>query len=159
MIVTLTAIAAVAAALFFWNEIAGFLVNTFLPWIRERVGSVVYGVIAGLVEFLNKGTVLVRQTIVAGYKWVKTNLLHSSTKYVLDEQGNAYSTTVTVINDNGKISGTETKRAISKWDMPEEALMELTRNAQSSTVDNKEVILRKTEEQAAKELITLTTAN
>lgn len=157
MLITLSAIVAGAAVVFFWNEIAGFLVNSFLPWIRENISSV-FPVVAGLVDFINKGVVTVRRTIVEAYRWVKTNLLHCSTEYVLDEKGNAYSTTITVINDNGKVTGTETKRVISKWDMPAEALEQLTRNAQATEIDNKEVILRKTEEQAQKQAISLSHA-
>lgn len=157
MLITLATIAAGSAVVFFWNEIAGFLVNSFLPWIRENISSV-FPLIAGLVDFINKGMVTVRRTIVDAYHWVKANLLHCSTKYVLDEKGNAYSTTVTVINDNGKVTGTETKRAISKWDMPAEALEQLTRNAQATEIDNKEVILRKTEQQAEKQAMSLSSA-
>ncbi|MBQ3144545.1 MAG: hypothetical protein IJB89_08530 [Akkermansia sp.] len=157
MFVTLSIFAA-AAAIFFWQEIAGFLVNTFLPWIREHVGFM-YSVVSSLVVWLNKGVVRVRSSIVSAYNWIKTNMLHCSTKYELDKEGNAYSTTVTVINDNGKITGTEAKRAISKWDMPQDVLVELTRNAQASTIDNKSVILNKVEEQAKKDLITLSATN
>lgn len=157
MLITLSAIVAGAAVVFFWNEIAGFLVKSFLPWIRENISSV-FPLVAGLVNFINKGVVTVRRTIVKAYNWVKTNLLHSSTEYVLDEKGNAYSTTITVINDNGKVTGTETKRVISKWEMPAEALEQLTRNAQVTEIDNKEAILRRAEEQAMKQAMSLSSA-
>ena len=157
MLITLSAIVAGAAVVFFWNEIAGFLVNSFLPWIRENISSV-FPVVAGLVDFINKGVVTVRRTIVEAYNWVKTNLVHCSTKYEVNKEGHVYSTTVTVINDNGKITGTETKRAISKWDMPAEALDQLTRNAQVTEMDNKEAILRRAEEQAMKQAMSLSSA-
>ena len=157
MLITLSSIAAAAAVMFFWNESAGFLVNSFLPWIRENVSSV-FPVVAGLVDFINKGVVTVRRTIVEAYRWVKTNMLRCSTKYVLDEKGNAITTTVTVINDNGKISGTKKEWVTSKWDIPTEALVELSRNAQEVEIDNKDAILRRTEAQAEKQGMSLSTA-
>jgi hypothetical protein len=68
-------------------------------------------------------------------------------------------TTRTIINDNGKVSGTETTFTVSKWDMPYEDLVALTRRAEGIEVDNKTELLHKAEEQARKKALSLAAAN
>lgn len=152
ILVTLAAI----AATFFWNRIAGFLVNSFLPFIKEHAYPI-FDVMTTVVDFINKGVVLVRQTIANGYNWIKRNLLRCATTYELDENGNVHSTTVTVIQDNGRLRGFETKEVIDKWNMPPEAFAHLSRNA-SQQVDCKQEILNKTEQMASKQQLSLADA-
>lgn len=150
----LTTLAVVVAA-FFWNRIAGFLVNTFLPFIREHAYPA-FKVVAAVVDFVNKGMVMVRNAIVDGYNWIKNNLLHCSTTYELDSANNVHATTVTVIQENGKVRGIETKEVVNKWDMPAEAFARLSHNAQQQ-VNCKDELLRKAEQAAAQQQLTLAT--
>lgn len=157
MFIVIASLAAIAAV-YFWNEIAGFLVNSFLPYIREHVASAQH-VVASVIKFVNEGVVTVRNAVKDGYNWIKKNLVHCTTTYQLDQHGNAYSTTVTVINDNGVLSGVESKKAIDKWDMPAEALAELSRNAQAAAINNKDEILRRAELEAQKQSLSLSAVN
>ena len=158
MFITLASIAAGALVLYFWNQIASFLVNVFLPFIREHAFPV-FNIVAALVNFVNKGVVTVRESIIKGYHWVKANLLHSSTVYTMKDRDTVLGTTRTIINDNGKVSGTETTFTISKWDMPYEDLVILTQRAEAIEVDNKSEALRKAEEQAQKQAMSLAALN
>lgn len=158
MLISLATIAAGALVLYFWNQIASFLVNVFLPFIREHALPV-FGIVAALVDFVNKGVVTVRESIIRGYHWVKENLLHSSTIYTPIEGDMVKGTTRTIINDNGKVSGTETSFTMVKWDMPTEALVALSQRAEGIEVDNKTEILHKAESQAQKQAMSLASAN
>lgn len=158
MLIALTALAAGALVLYFWNQIAAFLVNVFLPFIREHAMPV-FDVVASFVEFVNKGVVTVRESIIKGYHWVKESLLHSSTIYTPIEGDMVKGTTRTIINDNGKVSGTETTFTMEKWDMPTEALVALSQKAEDIEIDNKTEILRKAESQAQKQAMSLASAN
>ena len=68
-------------------------------------------------------------------------------------------TTRTIINNNGKVSGTETTFTTSIWDMPYEDLVILTQRAEAIEVDNKSEALRKAEEQAQKQAMSLAALN
>ena len=158
MLITLAAITAGTLAIYFWNQIAAFLVNVFLPFIQEHAYPV-FDIVASLVNFVNQGVVTVSEGIIRGYHWVKFNLLHSSTVYTPMEGDRVKGTTRTIINDNGKVSGTETTFTACKWDMPYEDLVALTRRAEGIEVDNKAELLRKAEAQAQKNAISLAAAN
>lgn len=155
MLIILSSLISVVA-LFFWNRIAGFLVNKFLPFVREHAYRV-HSIVTALVNFVNKVAVTVRQTIVKGYQWIKTNLLHCTSTYELDANNNVKVKTVTVIQENGQVYGTETQEAIDKWDMPTEVFAQLSHNA-AQQVNCKEELLKQAKERAQTEKLDLVNA-
>lgn len=157
MSIILASLVVAAVAAFFWNQIAGFLVNKFLPFIRENVSSIFHAM-AAFVDFVNKGMVAARNVIKSGYQWIMKNLLRCSTVYTMEENGQVTATTVTIINDNGKLAGTETREVYDKWDIPADVLVELTRNAQSAQLDNKHEIQNRAQQQAQKQALSLADA-
>lgn len=150
MILLATAIVLIG---YFWDNIMGYLRDSFLPWVQQNCSFITYGIVQTIVGFIDDAVVATKQRVSACYKWLKNCVLRSTASYTL-EGDNIREKSISIIDNlDGTYTVHEKESLAAMWDMPAEVLARLNDNdEQAFTVDRKEAMETKYRQQAQQKL-------
>lgn len=150
MILLATAIVLIG---YFWDNIMGYLRDSFLPWVQQNCSFITYGIVQTIVGFIDNAVVATKQRVSACYKWLKNCVLRSTSSYTM-EGDNIREKSISIIDNlDGTYTVHEKESLTSMWDMPAEVLARLNNNdEQAFSVDRKEAMETKYRQQAQQKL-------
>ena len=128
MLLSLLFVAGVA--LFFWQSILSFFVNTFIPWLVKTIGPVAADVFKKIVTFVKGAVKWTRLQIRKAWAWLRARVLSIKTVYKFPGPKKCVrETTSYIVSEEGNILENVTTEELAWEDIPADvrkALMKIT---------------------------------